>query len=69
MPDLVREIQFLKTLPGAIDDLLQALRDLYQADDIYAMVKLLNTRAYHTGRRYRVVTFGNGDLSVTWVQS
>lgn len=65
MEELVRQIQTLKTYPGAIDKILPRLRRLYQNHDIYAMVSLLNSRKYATGRVYQVMTTA-GKLTVSW---
>lgn len=66
MDDIVREIQTLKTLPGAVDEILQELRELYRAGDLRAMIRLLNTRKYATGREYRASQSCAGVQTITW---
>ena len=50
MDEIVRQIRQLKTIPGAIDDILPDLRGMYRRGELSEMVTALNERKYATGR-------------------
>lgn len=66
MDELLRQIAFIRTIPGAIDDDTAAeIAALHKQGDLHGMAKVLNARKYATGHVFQVVTLAEA-LSVTW---